>query len=233
MASATATISGTMPRPWARASPPARIHDPAVKQRLAAVTPRNGGAQDAGFKDRIALQQSLLKLPLAAHHQHRLAAPDQGNARTARRASRRAQIDQAAYEKQLEEKTAEAMRWQDEIGIDVPVHGEFERNDMVEYFGEQLKGFAFTERAWVQSYGSRCVKPPIIFGDVSRPEPMTVRWTQIAQRYTNKPVKGMLTGPVTILQWSFVRDDQPRERNLPPDRARHPRRGDGPGKGRA
>ncbi len=95
------------------------------------------------------------------------------------------------------------MRWQDEIGIDVPVHGEFERNDMVEYFGEQLSGFAFTERAWVQSYGSRCVKPPIIFGDVSRPHPMTVRWTEAAQRYTQKPVKGMLTGPVTILQWSF------------------------------
>jgi 5-methyltetrahydropteroyltriglutamate--homocysteine methyltransferase len=119
-------------------------------------------------------------------------------------------VDQASYEKQLEEKTADAMRWQDEIGMDVPVHGEYERNDMVEYFGEQLKGFAFTERAWVQSYGSRCVKPPIIFGDVSRPQPMTVRWTQMAQKYTGKPVKGMLTGPVTILQWSFVRDDQPR-----------------------
>jgi 5-methyltetrahydropteroyltriglutamate--homocysteine methyltransferase len=92
----------------------------------------------------------------------------------------------------------------------VPVHGEYERNDMVEYFGEQLKGFAFTERAWVQSYGSRCVKPPIIYGDISRPKPMTLQWTMIAQRYTQKPVKGMLTGPVTILQWSFVRDDQPR-----------------------
>jgi 5-methyltetrahydropteroyltriglutamate--homocysteine methyltransferase len=90
------------------------------------------------------------------------------------------------------------------------VHGEYERNDMVEYFGEQLKGFVFTERAWVQSYGSRCVKPPIIFGDVSRPVPMTVRWTAMAQKYTKKPVKGMLTGPVTILQWSFVRDDQQR-----------------------
>jgi 5-methyltetrahydropteroyltriglutamate--homocysteine methyltransferase len=102
------------------------------------------------------------------------------------------------------------MAWQDEIGIDVPVHGEFERNDMVEYFGEQLKGFAFTERGWVQSYGSRCVKPPVIFGDVSRPAPMTVRWWKKAQGHTPKPVKGMLTGPVTILQWSFVRDDQPR-----------------------
>ena len=90
------------------------------------------------------------------------------------------------------------------------MHGEFERNDMVEYFGEQLKGFAFSERGWVQSYGSRCVKPPVIFGDVSRPAPMTERWWQKAQSHASKPVKGMLTGPVTILQWSFVRDDQPR-----------------------
>src|SRR5262249_43407361 len=118
--------------------------------------------------------------------------------------------DKGGYEQIWENRTAEAMRWQDEIGIDVPVHGEFERNDMVEYFGEQLNGFAFTERGWVQSYGSRCVKPPVIFGDVSRPAPMTVRWWQKAQSHTSKPVKGMLTGPVTILQWSFVRDDQPR-----------------------
>ena len=94
--------------------------------------------------------------------------------------------------------------------MDVLVHGEFERNDMVEYFGEQLAGFAFTQNGWVQSYGSRCVKPPIIFGDVARPAPMTVRWSAYAQSLTNKPVKGMLTGPVTILQWSFVRNDQPR-----------------------
>jgi 5-methyltetrahydropteroyltriglutamate--homocysteine methyltransferase len=94
--------------------------------------------------------------------------------------------------------------------LDVLVHGEFERNDMVEYFGEQLDGFAFTENGWVQSYGSRCVKPPIIFGDVSRSEPMTIRWAQFAQSLARKPLKGMLTGPITILQWSFVRDDQPR-----------------------
>ena len=93
----------------------------------------------------------------------------------------------------------------------MPVHGEAERNDMVEYFGEQLEGFAFTRFGWVQSYGSRCVKPPVIFGDVSRPAPMTVRWSKYAQTLTDKPMKGMLTGPVTILQWSFVRDDQPRE----------------------
>ncbi|MCC6704464.1 MAG: 5-methyltetrahydropteroyltriglutamate--homocysteine S-methyltransferase, partial [Thermomicrobiales bacterium] len=99
---------------------------------------------------------------------------------------------------------------QEEIGLDVLVHGEFERNDMVQYFGEQLDGFAFTQNGWVQSYGSRCVRPPVIFGDVSRPAPMTVRWATFAQGLTAKPVKGMLTGPVTILNWSFVRDDQPR-----------------------
>ena len=97
------------------------------------------------------------------------------------------------------------------MGIDVIVHGEFERNDMVEYFGENLKGFTFTSSGFVQSYGSRCVKPPIIFGDVSRPKPMTVRWSKFAQEQTSSIVKGMLTGPITILQWSFVRDDQPRQ----------------------
>jgi 5-methyltetrahydropteroyltriglutamate--homocysteine methyltransferase len=102
------------------------------------------------------------------------------------------------------------IRWQESIGLDVLVHGEFERNDMVEYFGEQLEGFLFTQNGWVQSYGSRCVKPPVIFGDVSRPADMTVRWSSFAQAQTNKLMKGMLTGPVTILQWSFVRDDQPR-----------------------
>jgi 5-methyltetrahydropteroyltriglutamate--homocysteine methyltransferase len=102
------------------------------------------------------------------------------------------------------------VRFQEEIGIDVLVHGEFERNDMVEYFGEQLDGFAFTKLGWVQSYGSRCVKPPIIFGDVHRPRAMTVKWSSYAQSLTSRPMKGMLTGPVTVLQWSFVRDDQPR-----------------------
>ena len=120
------------------------------------------------FKDRIALQQSLLKLPLLPTTSIG-SLPQTREIRELRAAFKKGAVDKATYEKQLEEKTAEAMRWQDEIGIDVPVHGEFERNDMVEYFGEQLKGFAFTERAWVQSYGSRCVKPPIIFGDVSRP----------------------------------------------------------------
>ncbi|HEY4078024.1 MAG TPA: 5-methyltetrahydropteroyltriglutamate--homocysteine S-methyltransferase [Rhizomicrobium sp.] len=185
-----------------------RIHDPAVAARLAAVTPRMA-ARETAFKDRIALQQSLLKLPLLPTTSIG-SLPQTRELREIRARFKKGALDQASYEKALEDKTAEAMAWQDEIGIDVPVHGEFERNDMVEYFGEQLSGFAFTERAWVQSYGSRCVKPPIIFGDVSRPQPMTVRWTNLAQRFTKKPVKGMLTGPVTILQWSFVRDDQPR-----------------------
>ena len=186
-----------------------RVHDPAVRQRLAAVTPAMAERKTV-FKDRIALQQSLLKLPLLPTTSIG-SLPQTKEIRELRSAFKRGVVDKSAYEQQLEEKTAEAMRWQDRIDIDVPVHGEYERNDMVEYFGEQLRGFAFTERAWVQSYGSRCVKPPVIFGDVSRPAPMTVRWTAMAQKYTKKPVKGMLTGPVTILQWSFVRDDQPRE----------------------
>src|SRR6202012_1044017 len=134
-----------------------------------------------------ALQQSLLKLPLLPITSIG-SLPQTREIREIRAAFRKGALDQAAYEHQLEEKPADAMRWQDEIGIDVPVHGEFERNDMVEYFGEQLRGFAFTERAWVQSYGSRCVKPPVIFGGVSRPEAMTVRWTAMGLQYTPKPV---------------------------------------------
>jgi 5-methyltetrahydropteroyltriglutamate--homocysteine methyltransferase len=185
-----------------------RIHDPAVKARLAAVTAEMA-KRTPGFKERISLQQSILRLPLLPTTSIG-SLPQTKELREVRARFKKGELDGAAYERIIEEKTADAMRWQDEIGIDVPVHGEFERNDMVEYFGEQLSGFAFTERAWVQSYGSRCVKPPIIYGDLSRPKPMTVRWTEMAQRYTDKPVKGMLTGPVTILQWSFVRDDQPR-----------------------
>jgi len=185
-----------------------RIHDPAVAARLAAVTP-GMSRRLPSFPERMALQQAQLKLPLLPTTSIG-SLPQTRELREIRARFKKGEMQAAEYDKALEEKVAEAMRWQDEIGIDVPVHGEFERNDMVEYFGEQLHGFAFTERAWVQSYGSRCVKPPIIFGDVSRPAPMTLHWTQVAQRYTAKPVKGMLTGPVTILQWSFVRDDQPR-----------------------
>ena len=130
------------------------------------------------------------------------------NARAEHRAGR---IDENTYETVLREEIERVIRFQERIGLDVLVHGEPERNDMVEYFGEQLDGFAFTRHGWVQSYGSRCVKPPIIWGDVSRPHPMTVHWSRYAQSLTDKPVKGMLTGPVTVLQWSFVRDDLPRE----------------------
>ena len=121
------------------------------------------------------------------------------------------EISHKTYETFLKKETKKTIKFQENIDIDVVVHGEFERNDMVEYFGEQLNGFIFTKFGWVQSYGSRCVKPPIIFGDISRPKPMTIFWSKYAQSLTKKIVKGMLTGPVTILQWSFVRDDQPRE----------------------
>ncbi|GAB6876682.1 5-methyltetrahydropteroyltriglutamate--homocysteine S-methyltransferase [Thermaerobacter litoralis] len=124
---------------------------------------------------------------------------------------RRGEIDDATYEAGLRDEIRRVIRLQEELGLDVLVHGEPERNDMVEYFAEQLEGFAFTRHGWVQSYGSRCVKPPILYGDVARPGPMTVKWITYAQSLTDRPVKGMLTGPVTILQWSFVRDDQPRE----------------------
>lgn len=130
--------------------------------------------------------------------------------RATRAAHRRGEVSAASYRQRIQEVIAEVIEEQEQLGLDVLVHGEAERNDMVEYFGEKLGGFAFTQQGWVQSYGSRCVKPPVIYCDVSRPEPMTVEWSRYAQSLTDKPVKGMLTGPVTLLQWSFVRDDQPR-----------------------
>lgn len=136
--------------------------------------------------------------------------PQTAEVRKMRSAYRTGKIQSKIYESFLQEEIKRCIQFQEEAGLDVLVHGEFERNDMVEYFGEQLEGFVFSENGWVQSYGSRCVKPPIIYGDVSRPQPMTVYWARYAQSLTTRPVKGMLTGPVTILQWSFVRDDQPR-----------------------
>jgi 5-methyltetrahydropteroyltriglutamate--homocysteine methyltransferase len=136
--------------------------------------------------------------------------PQTGDVRAARASWRAGKTSLEAYDLFLRAETRRCIEKQEAIGLDVLVHGEFERNDMVEYFGEQLEGFAFTENGWVQSYGSRCVKPPVLFGDVSRPRPMTVEWSRYAQSLTQRPMKGMLTGPVTILQWSFVRDDQPR-----------------------
>lgn len=136
--------------------------------------------------------------------------PQTAEVRNARRRFLNGELSPAEYNRFIEEQITKTLALQEDIGLDVLVHGEFERNDMVEYFGEQLAGFTFTEHGWVQSYGTRYVKPPIIFGDVARPGPMTVRWSAYAQSKTRRPVKGMLTGPVTILQWSFVRDDQPR-----------------------
>ncbi len=137
--------------------------------------------------------------------------PQTAEVRQMRRRFETGQTSQEEYERFIERAIAETIARQEQLGIDVLVHGEFERNDMVQYFGEQLSGFAFTHHGWVQSYGSRYVRPPIIYGDVARPAPMTVRWSTYAQSLTDKPVKGMLTGPVTMLNWSFVRDDQPRE----------------------
>jgi 5-methyltetrahydropteroyltriglutamate--homocysteine methyltransferase len=136
--------------------------------------------------------------------------PQTKEVRVKRRDFRKGIITKQEYESFIKSEIKKAVKWQEEIGLDVLVHGEFERNDMVEYFGEQLDGFAFTENGWVQSYGSRGVKPPVIYGDVSRKTPMTVKWSEYAQSLTDKKMKGMLTGPVTILQWSFVRNDQSR-----------------------
>jgi 5-methyltetrahydropteroyltriglutamate--homocysteine methyltransferase len=137
--------------------------------------------------------------------------PQTADIRKHRAAHKHGHIDQSQYDTFLRQATEHCIREQERIGLDVLVHGEFERNDMVEYFAEFLEGFAFTENGWVQSYGSRCVKPPVIYGDVSRPRPMTVEWSSYARSLTDRPMKGMLTGPITVLQWSFVRDDIPRK----------------------
>ncbi|MEA2116898.1 5-methyltetrahydropteroyltriglutamate--homocysteine S-methyltransferase [Halovibrio sp. HP20-50] len=187
----------------------ARIHQAAVSERLAAINPADSQRQ-APYPVRAEAQRRALKLPLFPTTTIG-SFPQTNEIRAARRAFKAGELTKADYEARMQAEIAYAVERQQALGIDVPVHGEAERNDMVEYFGEQLEGFAFTRFGWVQSYGSRCVKPPVIFGDVSRPAPMTVRWSQYAQTLTDKPMKGMLTGPVTILQWSFVRDDQPRE----------------------
>ena len=186
----------------------ARTHDPVVKARAAAVTDADRTRQSP-YPTRIALQEAHLNLPIFPTTTIG-SFPQTQEVRQARAAHRKGQMSDAAYEAFLQEQTRDCIRRQEEIGLDVLVHGEFERNDMVEYFGQQLSGFFFTRNGWVQSYGSRCVKPPVILGDVSRPRAMTVDWAVFAQSQTARPMKGMLTGPVTILQWSFVRDDQPR-----------------------
>lgn len=185
-----------------------RVHNPAVAERLARLD-TGADQRTRPFAARQAAQRARFKLP--AFPTTTIGSfPQTPDIRAARAAFKRGELGAAGYEAAMQHEIEYAVRKQEQLGIDVLVHGEAERNDMVEYFGEQLAGYAFTQLGWVQSYGSRCVKPPIIYGDVSRPRPMTVAWTRYAQSLTARPMKGMLTGPVTMLQWAFVRDDQPR-----------------------
>jgi len=184
------------------------IHNDKVKQRANAVKSEDAD-RNQPFAKRKEKQRANLNLPefptttIGSF-------PQTTDIRKLRRKFKKGDIDKATYEEELKAATKTAIKWQEEVNLDVLVHGEFERNDMVEYFGEQLEGYVFTENGWVQSFGSRCVKPPIIYGDVTRKSAMTVDWINYAQSLTDQPVKGMLTGPVTMLQWSFVRDDQPK-----------------------
>ncbi|HEY0791508.1 MAG TPA: 5-methyltetrahydropteroyltriglutamate--homocysteine S-methyltransferase [Chthoniobacterales bacterium] len=186
----------------------ARIHNPAVQRRLAEVRPADYERR-ASFATRKQKQQARLNLPLLPTTTIG-SFPQTHDVRSARARVKKGDLSAAGYEAFLQVQVKRCIEFQEDVGLDVLVHGEFERNDMVEYFGENLAGFAFSENGWVQSYGSRCVKPPMIFGDVSRPAPITVESARYAQSLTRKPIKGMLTGPVTLLEWSFVRDDQPR-----------------------
>jgi 5-methyltetrahydropteroyltriglutamate--homocysteine methyltransferase len=189
-----------------RSSP--RTRNPEVRERVAALGPADT-ERGSDFATRRAAQRERLGLPLFPTTTIG-SYPQTAELRQARAALRRSEIDEAEYEQRMRQEIERVVRLQEELGLDVLVHGEPERNDMVQYFGEQMEGYAFTENAWVQSYGSRYVRPPILYGDVSRPRPMTVDWIEYAQSLTDKPVKGMLTGPVTMLTWSFVRDDQRR-----------------------
>lgn len=187
-----------------------RIHNDAVQKRMAAITPDMAKRKNP-FAARRKVQQADLKLP--SFPTTTIGSfPQTGDIRTARAAFKKGELDQAGYTAAMKKEIEHVVRYQEDCGLDVLVHGEPERNDMVEYFGEQLGGYAFSQNGWVQSYGSRYVKPPIIYGDISRPRPMTVEWSKYAQSLTKRPMKGMLTGPITILCWSFVRDDQSREK---------------------
>lgn len=185
-----------------------KVHNEAVKKRTEAVLQQEFSRQNP-YHVRIEKQRAVLNLPdfptttIGSF-------PQTSDIRTARRDFKKGLITEAEYNETMQDSIRYCVERQEEIGIDVFVHGEAERNDMVEYFGERLDGYVFSGYGWVQSYGSRCVKPPIIFGDIARPLPMTVEWSVFAQNLTKKPMKAMLTGPVTILNWSFVRDDQPR-----------------------
>ncbi|HVE09669.1 MAG TPA: 5-methyltetrahydropteroyltriglutamate--homocysteine S-methyltransferase [Paraburkholderia sp.] len=185
-----------------------RVHNPAVKAALARIDAAQGQRASA-YPQRAQKQAAQLNLPpfptttIGSF-------PQTADIRAARSQFRSGVLDAAGYRAAMQREITRAVREQEALGLDVLVHGEAERNDMVEYFGEQLEGYAFSQFGWVQSYGSRCVKPPILFGDISRPRAMTVEWIRYAQSQTARPMKGMLTGPVTMLNWSFVRDDQPR-----------------------
>ncbi len=184
-----------------------RTRNPAVRERVEALT-EDDAKRGSDFEVRREAQRAELDLPqfptttIGSY-------PQTQEIRTARAELREGKIDREEYEGRMRSEIERVIRFQEEVGLDVLVHGEPERNDMVQYFAEQMEGYAFTQNAWVQSYGSRCVRPPILYGDVSRPNPMTVDWILYAQSLTERPVKGMLTAPVTMLQWSFVRDDQP------------------------
>jgi 5-methyltetrahydropteroyltriglutamate--homocysteine methyltransferase len=190
-----------------RATSP-RIHNQEVQRRLSSIT-ADMKQRHSDYSERRKLQSERFKLPPLPTTTIG-SFPQTAEIRQARAAFKRGELDPDQYRQAMQKEIRTVVDYQHRVGLDVLVHGEAERNDMVEYFGEQLDGFAFTTNGWVQSYGSRCVKPPIIFGDVSRPKPMTVEWARYAQSLTEKVMKGMLTGPITILQWSFVRDDQPR-----------------------
>jgi len=185
-----------------------RIHKPEVKQRCCDITP-DMSERSSPFEVRVGKQQARLKLPLLPTTTIG-SFPQTAQIRQARQRYKSGLLSDIEYQNLMHQEIDTVIEKQERIGLDVLVHGEPERNDMVEYFGELLEGFAFSQFGWVQSYGSRCVKPPIIYGDVSRPKPMTVSWSRYAQSKTHKPMKGMLTGPVTVLNWSFVRDDQSR-----------------------
>ena len=184
-----------------------KIHNTAVQARIANL-PKGADQRGAPFAERIKAQQAQLHLPLLPTTTIG-SFPQTTEIRQARAAFKKGELSAADYDAAMKKEIAYCVAEQEKLGIDVLVHGEAERNDMVEYFGEQLAGYCFSQFGWVQSYGSRCVKPPIIYGDVSRPNPMTVYWSSYAQSLTKRPMKGMLTGPVTMFKWSFVRDDVP------------------------
>jgi 5-methyltetrahydropteroyltriglutamate--homocysteine methyltransferase len=189
-----------------RTSP--RVHNPAVQAAVATISD-SLGQREHNYAQRAPKQAALLQLPV--YPTTTIGSfPQTAEIRHARSEFKAGRLDETGYQAAMKKEIERSVREQEALGLDVLVHGEAERNDMVEYFGEQLEGYAFSQFGWVQSYGSRCVKPPILFGDISRPKAMTVEWIRYAQSLTAKPMKGMLTGPVTILNWSFVRDDQPR-----------------------